>query len=373
MRPVTAHQRAGAGGRAGASADVFGGGDGVPGHRFCLATISLVNTQPTAAAPPLVPALLPAAAPPDRHPAAVYLRSLGSPVSRRNMASALRSIVRTATGGASDDVGRFPWHELRFQHVTALKSRLSAAGMAPATANVRLAAVRGVLRAAWRLDLIDTDAWQRAADVGPVRGERLPAGRALEMAEIAALFASCADGTAGGARDAALLSLLYGAGLRRAEAAAVRVADVEEADGGLTVRIVGKGNRERQVFADNGGGAAIRAWLDVRGREPGPLLCAVHRHGRVSPAAAMTPSAIRQRIVERCRRADVAPASPHDLRRTFVSQLLDATGDAGSVQRLAGHASVNTTMRYDRRGERAARRAAALLHVPYQGAGGGGS
>ena len=255
--------------------------------------------------------------------------------------------------------------------VAAIRARLVESGAAPASANLRLSAVRGVLRAAWRLGLIDTDSWQRAADVGAVRGERLPAGRALELPELAALFENCADGKPGGARDACLLALLFGAGLRRAEASAVQVADVvDEGAEGLAVKVVGKGNRQRAVYVTNGGAAAVRAWLDVRGSEPGPLLCRVTQAGTISPAEGLTPAAVRLRVTHRCRKAGVQPASPHDLRRTFVSQMLDASGDVSSVQRLAGHASVSTTVRYDRRGERAARRAASLLHVPYQGAGG---
>ena len=73
------------------------------------------------------------------------------------------------------------------------------------------------------------------------------------------------------------------------------------------------------------------------------------------------------RLKVRCEQAGIKPCSPHDLRRTFVSELLDAAGaDVTSVQRLAGHQSPTTTARYDRRGERAKKKVAEMLVVPYQ-------
>jgi site-specific recombinase XerC len=75
--------------------------------------------------------------------------------------------------------------------------------------------------------------------------------------------------TATGARDAALLELLYGCGLRRAEVVALDLADYDHADGSLRVR--GKGNKERRAYLAAGAQAALDDWLQLRGDTPGPL------------------------------------------------------------------------------------------------------
>ena len=296
----------------------------------------------------------------DREPAAVYLMSLGTKSGRDSMLSALNTAARLL-GFA--DAGDAPWASLRYAHLTALRTLLGAE-YAPATANKILSAVRGTLAAAWRLNLMSGEDYRRAASVKAVRGSRLPAGRGLESGEIKALFANIDATTAGGARDAALLAMLYGCGLRRAEAAAARVEDLD--DERTALRIRGKGNRERDAPVNTGVRAAIDNWLQHRGTAPGPLLCRVSRHGLVEPVG-LSPGAVRLRLETRAKQAGIGHCSPHDLRRTYVSTLLDEGADISTVARMAGHANVQTTARYDRRGERAARTAAEQIHVPYQG------
>jgi len=103
----------------------------------------------------------------------------------------------------------------------------------------------------------------------------------------------------------------------------------------------------------------------VRGTEPGPLFVPVNKGGRME-LRPLSDQAVFLAVNKRAEQAGVDALSPHDFRRTFVSDLLDAGADIATVQKLAGHASVNTTARYDRRGDAAKRKAVALLHVPYQ-------
>ena len=80
----------------------------------------------------------------------------------------------------------------------------------------------------------------------------------------------------------------------------------------------------------------------------------------------ITSQAVYNILEKRRKQAGVEPFTPHDLRRTFAGELLDAGADIATVQQLMGHASVQTTAGYDRRGAEAKRKAVAKLHVPYQ-------
>ncbi len=110
-------------------------------------------------------------------------------------------------------------------------------------------------------------------------------------------------------------------------------------------------------------GPFLEAWLELRGDGPGPFFCPIDRVGTLRLPQAMTGEAIRQLLGRRRAAAGLAALSPHDLRRTYAGDLLDAGADLPAVQQLLGHASPATTSRYDRRGDRARRAAAERLHL----------
>lgn len=296
----------------------------------------------------------------DRNPCVVYLAQL-SPRSRRTMRGALEVIAGILSNGKAGALV-IEWERLRFQHTAAVRSQLAQAYKAD-YANLALAALRGVLGAAFRLGQMSAEDYTRAKSVPSVRGETLPRGRALTPGEIAALFDACAnDATPAGARDAATLALLR-LGLRRAEVCGLEIGDFDASTGALVVR--GKGNKERTAYLEGGARAALDDWLRERGNAAGALLCPVSKGGEIGERA-LTPQAIYNTLAKRAEQAGVKNISPHDLRRTFVSDLLDLGADIATVQKMAGHANVTTTARYDRRGEVAKQKATGLLHVPYR-------
>ena len=312
-------------------------------------------------APPSAPVpVVTVPAPRDQNPALVYLAAKPSAVGRRGLERSLARAAEILTGGLATSGLVVNWAEVRYQHVAAMRALLIEAEAKPATINHILAAVRGTLREAWRLGQIDAEELARATDVPNVKGSALPAGRHVDAAEVAALFRACSDEPAG-ARDSALLALLYGCGLRRSEAVAVQLADYDE---GVVKVLAGKGRKDRIVYCPAGGRAAIDSWIARRGDWPGTLLCPVRKGGRVQRRS-MTAQAVLLRLRHLAEQAGVTRFSPHDLRRSFVGTLLDAGADLSSVQRLAGHADVGTTAKYDRRPEDAKRKTAEMLHVPF--------
>ena len=153
---------------------------------------SVADGTPAVAPTILAPPAIPKAGPPrDENPVLAYLARLSSG-SRRTMRASLETIARLASSG---EVGAldFPWWLLRYQHAEAIRGRL-AESYAPATANKMLSAMKGVLKSCWRLGLMSADDRDRASDIEPVRGTRLPPGRSIPRGELRSLFEVCAAG-----------------------------------------------------------------------------------------------------------------------------------------------------------------------------------
>ena len=301
--------------------------------------------------------------PAERNPALVYLAGLTTDSGRRGMASALRTVARMLEA----DVDGLDWRRVGFQHMALIRSTMIGAGYAPATTNKTLAALRGVARAAWQLGYIDAEARAKIQDVRNVKGHTVPAGRALTQGELLALANACAgDRSPAGARDAAMIGLAYACGLRRSELVGLDFEDLTPTDGVIRLTVSGKGHKERFAYAVNGALTALQAWLDVRGEDPGALFWPVNKAGRVIVGQRLTAQAFYNALQKRAAQANVQALTPHDLRRSFVGDLLDKGVDIATVQGLAGHANVTTTARYDRRPESVKRQAVKALHWPWQ-------
>lgn len=190
------------------------------------------------------------------------------------------------------------------------------------------------MKESFRLGQIRAEEYQRAVLVPAVRGKREPRGRMITDSEIRALMQVCAaDPTPMGARDAAIIAVLRGTGLRRSEVAALDVADYDPQTGAIVVR-AGKGNKDRRVYARSGTIAALDAWLGVRGRDAGALFGRAVRGGRVGERR-LGDEGVTVILRDRAAAAGVAPFTPHDMRRTYISELLDAGADLATVQESA--------------------------------------
>jgi site-specific recombinase XerD len=221
-----------------------------------------------------------------------------------------------------------------------------------------------VLEQTWLLGEMSAEDYHRAARLSPVIGETLPAGRELLVEEIGSLIQNCIEeGSPIGIRDAAIISILFGAGLRREEITKLNLDDYKPEEAMLIIR--GKRSKQRIAYLGDGALAALIAWLELRGKDAGSLFVPVKRGGTLRHERRLSPQSIYYLLKVRAKRAGVKPFTPHDLRRTFVSRLLDAGIDIAIVAKMAGHSNIQTTARYDRRPEEAKQRAAKLLQIPY--------
>jgi integrase len=281
-------------------------------------------------------------------PVTSYLSRYVSGHSRRAMLSSLKVVARYLTGRTADP-REVPWPSIRYSHVQALRGRL-AANYAWSSANRHLLAMRGVMEECWRLGLVDRDTFDRIREVDALKATQQEVGRALSPKELEELLAACPDSFAG-KRDAAIVALTAGGGMRRSEVCDARY---ENWDGArFCLQVLGKGNKWRTVFVSKKYHTALESWLKARGDKPGPFVLPVSKHGTLVWTRPLTSGGMYAILQALGKRAGVKDFTPHDLRRTYITRLLEKGADALTVSRLVGHSNVQTTMRYDKRDDRA--------------------
>ena len=237
---------------------------------------------------------------------------------------------------------------LAFNRTVVLRYRffLEQRNLAPSTINVRLAAVRRLAYEAADTGLLSPEL---AAGIARVKGAKrlgVRIGNWLTVEQGKALLrASCSE-TLRGKRDRAILAVLLGCGLRRAETVGIRMQDLQlREEHWVIADLVGKGRHIRTVPMPSWVKRAIDEWTVRAEITEGNVFRRVNKHGVVW-GDGITPKAIWHVVKAAARRAGILNLAPHDLRRTCARLCHLAGGELEQIQFLLGHVSIQTTERY---------------------------
>lgn len=240
----------------------------------------------------------------------------------------------------------YDWTQLRYEHVAKVRATLLDNTYAVATVNMALAALKGVTQTAFNLQLLDADSLARIKMVKRVKGDSGNKGRALSREEVKMLIEATKahPQKLRQLRDKAIVLTLCGAGLRVGELVALDIKDYSQKSQILTVR-QGKGRKYRQITVSPLVARAIQAWLKVKG-DGDAMFTGICRSGLVGQKA-LTPSGVTIILSQLAETAELEEFTPHDLRRTFITRLLEQGADINIVRQLAGHSDISTTVLYD--------------------------
>ncbi|MGI4827216.1 MAG: tyrosine-type recombinase/integrase [Janthinobacterium lividum] len=227
------------------------------------------------------------------------------------------------------------------------RAALLQAGLSPATLNLRLAPIRRLAREMADNDLLDPAVAAAIERVPGVtrRGTRL--GNWLTKEQANDLLNAPDPKTLAGKRDRAILALLIGCGLRRAELLRLDVESVQQREARWVIPdLEGKGNRVRTVTVPAGVKARLDLWTNAACITEGRIFRPVTKAGVVKGSAILDEKVVWRLVVRYARETDLGKLAPHDLRRTCAKLCRKAGGDLEQIQLLLGHASVQTTERY---------------------------
>ena len=272
------------------------------------------------------------------HSKTSVLQSLGSVASKRTYAFAINDFIAWYCSEPRLAFGRTVVLRYRYE--------LEARRLAPATINLRLAAVRRLAYEASDNGLLSPDL---AASIRRVKGAKklgTRLGNWLTCAQGRRLLEASNTQNTKGKRDHAMLALLLGCGLRRAELIGLKLGHLQQRDDHWAIiDLFGKGGHVRTVPVPSWVKAAVDDWLTVARVEDGLIFRCVTHSGTVWG------SGISEKVVwwvvrQYAKKADIDKVAPHDLRRTCARLCHSAGGELEQIQFLLGHRSAETTERY---------------------------
>ena len=237
---------------------------------------------------------------------------------------------------------------LAFNKTVVLRYRIQmeAKQLAPSTINLRLAAVRRLAYEAADVGLLSPDL---AASIRRVKGATrlgVRLGNWLTAEQAKGLIRSPDQSTVAGKRDHAILAILLGCGLRRAETTRLNVEHFQRRDDQWAIiDLFGKGGHVRSVPVPDWVKAAVDDWLEIAGIKSGRLLRCVSKNGKVW-GAQITDKVIWHVVRKFAKKSDLGNIAPHDCRRTLARLCHIAGGELEQIQLLLGHVSVQTTEQY---------------------------
>lgn len=275
-----------------------------------------------------------------------YISGL-APSGRRGITSLLNRSASILKRGA--EAADYPWEQLNYAAVAKVRAALLDDGYAVSSVNMALSALRGVAQTAFNLNCMNAETLARVRSVKRVSGDIQRKGRALDKSEIRALIQAAKQHplSVRRSRDTAIVLILCGTGLRAGELVKLERRDYDNSI--LTVR-QGKGRKYREIHVADAVDKAIRAWLKVSaGETDSALFKRIQRNGKAANQA-LTTTGLTGILMELQHTSGIVRFTPHDMRRTFITRLLEQGVDINTVRQLAGHRDISTTTRYDYRG-----------------------
>jgi site-specific recombinase XerD len=225
-------------------------------------------------------------------------------------------------------------------------AQLREAGVSAASINQKLSAIRKLALEAADNGALDSQIANGIKAVKGIRQEGIRTGNWLTKQGAQKMLNAPATETLKGLRDRAILAVLIGCGLRRAETANLKFAHVQQRDGRwVLVDLIGKRNKVRSVPMPSWAKAAIDDYAGRAGLSEGRVFRPINRGGRMT-GEGMTEQAIYNVVTECARTTSQGDIAPHDLRRTFAKLAYQGGSALDQIQLSLGHGSIQTTERY---------------------------